>query len=71
MAEVFSTADIGRLLGVPTWKVRRLYEDGTLAEPSRIGVQRAIPRDQIPVIVKQLDLRGWLPRSQDMEPLAR
>ena len=60
MEEVFSTADVARLLGVPTWKVRRLYEDQTLPEPPRVGNQRAILRESIPRIAMALQQRGWL-----------
>jgi len=64
MAEVFSTADVAQLLSVKTWQVRRLFEDGTLPEPSRIGNQRAIPRSTIPAIASELKTRGWLPTSE-------
>ena len=69
MAEIFSTADIARLLNVPTWKVRRLFEEGTLADPARIGNQRAIPREMIPEIIAALEARGWMPVSQAYQPL--
>lgn len=67
MPEVFSTADVGELLGVPTWKVRRLFEDGTLPDPPRIGRQRAITRPMISPIAQELNRRGWLPADRQRE----
>jgi hypothetical protein len=61
MSEIFTTAQLGKLLGVETWRVRRLYEDGTLPDPPRFGRARAIPRQSIPEIVDALRARGWLP----------
>ena len=64
MAEVFTTADVARLLSVKTWQVRRLFEDGTLPDPPRLGLQRAIPREQISSIASALEKRGWLPKTE-------
>ena len=63
MAGIFSTRDIADLLGTQEWRVRRLFEDGTLPEPSRFAGKRAIPREMIPAIVDGLRGRGWLPQS--------
>jgi len=60
MAEVFSTADVAKLLTVKSWQVRRLFEDGALPEPGRIGNQRAIPREMISRIAVALRDRGYL-----------
>ena len=62
MPEVFSTADVARLLSIKAWQVRRLFEDGTLTEPPRIGNQRAISRDAISQIAVAAERRGWLPK---------
>ena len=64
MAEVFSTADVAKLLTVQSWQVRRLFEDGTLPEPGRIGNQRAIPRDMISRIAVALRDRGFLREAE-------
>ena len=56
------TAD---LLGTQTWRVRRLFEDGTLSEPSRFAGKRAISGESIPAIVDALRDRGWLPESTE------
>jgi hypothetical protein len=61
MQDLFTTAEMAALLGTDTWRVRRLYEDGTLPEPSRFAGKRAIPRQAIPPIVDALQKRGWLP----------
>lgn len=60
MPIVFSTADVAELLFTDAWRVRRLFEDGTLPDPGRIGNQRAIPREMIPQIANALSARGWL-----------
>ena len=66
MQSAFTTREIGELLGVTEWRVRRLFESGTLSEPPRFGGKRAIPRESIPAIVDALRGRGWLP-SADQE----
>lgn len=60
MPTLLSTRDVADLLGTETWRVRRLFEDGTLPEPSRFAGKRAIPRESIPTIVDALRGRGWL-----------
>jgi len=52
------------MLGTDTWRVRRLYEDGTLPEPGRLGGKRAIPSVTLPTIVDALRARGWLPQQE-------
>ena len=61
MPDFYSTREMADLLGTVTWRVRRLYEDGTLPEPPRLTGKRAIPRQSIPEIVDALRARGWLP----------
>jgi hypothetical protein len=60
MATHLSTGDVAELLGVAPWRVRRLFEDGDLPDPPRIGLARAIPRESIPAIIDALRARGWL-----------
>ena len=67
MPTVFSTADVAKLMGVPRWKVARLFEEGTIPEPTRLGNQRAIPRELIPTISTALSNRGWLPAGTAVE----
>jgi hypothetical protein len=65
MRDYFTTADTADLLGVETWRVRRLFEDGTLHEPERFGNQRAIPKTMLPTIIDRLRERGWLPQPSE------
>lgn len=60
-----TTREVGELLGVDTWQVRRIFEDGTLPEPERFAGKRAIPGSMIPAIVDALRARGWLPSEQE------
>ncbi len=65
MRTFFSTRDVADLFGTDTWRVRRLFEDGTLPEPSRFAGRRAIPRESLPRVLDGLRARGWLPESQE------
>ena len=60
---ILSTRQLGELLGQPEWRIRRLFEAGTLPEPARFCGRRAIPRESIPQIVDALRARGWLSRG--------
>ena len=64
MRTFLSTRQLADLLGVETWRVRRLYEDGTLDEPSRFAGRRCIPQSHIPAICDALRARGWLPTEE-------
>ena len=64
MPQFFTTHELAELLGSETWRVRRLFEDGTLPEPGRFAGKRAIPRESIPQIVDALRNRGWLPKAE-------
>jgi hypothetical protein len=60
----FTTREVAEVLGTDEWRVRRLFEDGTLPEPERFGGKRAICQQGIPPIVDALRWRGWLPRQE-------
>ncbi len=62
--QFFSTADVAKVLGVPTWRMRRLFESGDLPEPGRFAGRRAIPSLMVPVIVDAMRIRGWLPSEE-------
>ena len=64
MPQFFTTREIADLLETQEWRVRRLFEDGTLAEPDRFAGKRAIPRSLLPLIVDRLRDRGWLPKRE-------
>jgi hypothetical protein len=61
MPNVLSTRDVSDLLSVDNWKIRRLFEDGSLPEPARLAGRRAIPPEMLPSIVDALRNRDWLP----------
>lgn len=60
-----TTREVGDILGTDEWRIRRLFEDGTLPEPQRFAGKRAIPSDLIPLIVDALRDRGWLPAKAE------
>ena len=68
MEAAFTTGDVARFVGTDEWRIRRLFEDGTLPEPTRFGGKRAIPSKLIPAIVDALRARGWLPESAEATP---
>lgn len=61
----FTTRETAEFVGSEEWRVRRLFEDGTLPEPERFGGKRAINQRQIPLIIDALRARGWLPAAQE------
>lgn len=65
MPSFYTTRELGELLGTETWRVRRLYEDGTLAEPGRFAGKRAIPRENVADVAEELRRRGWLPKPEE------
>ncbi len=65
--QIFSTREVADLLSTVEWKVRRLYEDGTLAEPVRFAGKRMIHEDQFPEILAAMKSRGWLEASVSAE----
>jgi hypothetical protein len=64
MTKLYSTHDVADFLGLETWRVRRLFEDGTLPEPGRFTGKRVIQADLVPTIVDSLRRRGWLPAEE-------
>jgi len=64
MSNFFSTREVAEILGTDTWRVRRLFEDGTLPEPGRFAGKRAIPSQLLPVIIDAMRRRGWLKESE-------
>ena len=64
MHDLLSTRDAADLLGSEEWRVRRLYETGTLPEPPRFAGKRAIPRADLPAIAAALRKRGGRPDTE-------
>ena len=65
MVTFLSTRQVAELVGVPTWRIRRLYESGILADPQRVGLTRLIPSDHVPSIRETLREHGWLPHAEE------
>lgn len=55
-----TTTEVAARFRIQSWRVRRLFEDGTLSEPERIGGRRLIPSALLPQIEAALRKRGWL-----------
>lgn len=62
---VLTTREVADLLVSTEWRVRRLFEDGTLPDPPRFGRARMIPRTALPAVVAALQARGWLPPNAE------
>lgn len=60
MSNFYSTREVADFVGSDEWRVRRLFEDGTLPEPSRFAGKRVIHSELIPAIVDALRARGWI-----------
>ena len=56
----YTTAEVAALLGVETWRVQRVFENGDVAEPPRFAGKRVIPREAIADVAEALRARGWL-----------
>ena len=63
--DFISTAEVANLLHVPSWRIRRLFEDGELTKPTRLAGRRVIPMEMLPAIISALRRRNWLPTSAD------
>lgn len=67
MGAQLTTGEVAELLGVEVWRIRRLYESGTLPEPARAGAYRLIPKADLPRVIDALRHRGWLPAASTAE----
>lgn len=56
----YSTRQAADLLGVPTWQIQRIFEDGNLPEPPRFAGKRVIDGPLLINLVDALRRRGWL-----------
>ena len=63
MKNQFTTRELGDILGVEEWRIRRLFEGGTLPEPPRFAGKRVISCDQIPAVVDALRAHNWLQQT--------
>jgi len=58
-----SSGSVAKLLGVEPWRIRRLFETGTVQEPDRLAGRRVIPCAMVPRIITALRDRSWLPQG--------
>jgi len=66
---VYSTRQVAEILGVATWRIQRIFEDGDVPEPARFAGNRMVNGAMVPTIVDALRSRGWLPTSADRVPV--
>jgi len=52
--------DLGRRLGVPVWKIRRLYERGLLPAARRVGSWRVVMETDVSTVEEALRAAGYL-----------
>jgi hypothetical protein len=60
MSTILTLGQVGEIFGLPTWKVRRLYERGLLPEASRVGLCRVIDESDLPSIESALKVAGYI-----------
>ena len=67
MSDLLTTRQVADMLGIAEWRVRRLFESGSLPEPQKFGGKRMILRALIPAIVDALRSRDWLQPTEAKE----
>lgn len=60
-----------RLGPVKEWQIRRLFLDGDLPEPPRIGTFRIVAGSGIPTLIEALRRHGWLTPKEKRRPKTR
>ena len=63
--KIISTTELAAILGIPVWRLRRLYADGTLTEPGRVGGHRVVHEADVPAIRRALVAAGGVLAEQD------
>jgi DNA-binding transcriptional MerR regulator len=51
---VLTLGQVGEIFGLPTWKIRRLYERGLIPAASRVGLYRVVHESDLPEIERAL-----------------
>ena len=64
MTQNHTTREVAEFLGTDEWRIRRLFQSGTIPEVPRFAGKRAIPPERIAGIVDALRERGWLDADQ-------
>jgi hypothetical protein len=59
LPEYTTVGELADQLGVQSWRIARLFEQGDLPEPPRLSRRQLIPRSLVPRIVAALRQRGW------------
>ena len=67
MENIFTTRQVADRFSTDEWRVRRLFEDGTLPEPGKFGGKRAIPQSLLPLIEEFLRARGWISDAEAVQ----
>lgn len=67
MGTWFTLGDIAERFKIPTWRVRRLFERGLLAEPPRAGSYRIVHESDLPRIERALRAAGYLTAPEGQE----
>ena len=67
ISNILSTSDVAEIFSQPVWRIRRLYECGTLPEPERIGTARMISANTLPEIAAALREKGWISEAEVAE----
>ena len=60
---LMTTTEVAEFLGVESWRVIRVFEDGLVPEPRQFARRRVITPDIVPHIVNALRSKGWLEPS--------
>jgi DNA-binding transcriptional MerR regulator len=71
MSESLTTAEAGRILGVPTWRIRRVFTDGLLPEPRRCGMNRTIRKADLRRIERILRQSGAIGNEANIPVVAK
>lgn len=63
---VLSTSEIAAMLGIPLWRVQRVFELKLVPEPDKVGGRRVVSSRDLPLIIDALRSRGWLSDAAPM-----
>jgi hypothetical protein len=57
---VLTLGQVGEIFGLPTWKIRRLYERGLLPAASRVGNYRVVNESDLASIESVIKSEGYV-----------
>lgn len=64
MSDTLTTSEVGQILGVADWRIRRAIDALDVQVP-RAGRYRLVPRALLGAIAVELKRRNWLPDAQE------